>query len=386
MKPLDDYSFIRGVCYMWTGDQATIERDLGYAQRLLINSTRIWLRYRDYWKDPQAFIKKLRNYVRTAHKIGISTMPILLSGNMIDVSILEEDYFPTAEKYVADVVQALKDEEGLLMWDIMNEPSYNDYMRNVTAEEKPEHEAKMWGFVRHFCEYVKSLDSENAITVGNTFIEDTVPTVDFVDVISFHDYLETRQRVENTYAQAEIFSKKYNKPLINSELACLCRANPYDVALEICERHHVGWYLFELMVHGYWGDVHGIVYPDGTVRDPAIVAAIYGFHRNRNSETRIRPNPNKEGHVQTALKLVEDALMDDPTVFRHRRKSTDEVLEAAEYCANLLEGSEMVPMIDPPSVKILAWRQQNEEDRDVQAIRTFAYELALKLKESCQVF
>jgi hypothetical protein len=385
MKPLDDYSFIRGVCYMWSGDQTTIERDLGYAQRLLINSTRIWLRYRDYWENPKAFIKKLRNYVHTAHKIGISTMPILWSGNMIDVSILADDYLPIGEKYVADVVQALKDEEGLLMWDIMNEPSYNDYMRNVTAEEKPEHEAKMWGFVRHFCEYVKDLDPENAITVGNTFIEDTEPTVDLVDVISFHDYLETRQRVENTYLQAEILSRKYDKPLINSELACLCRSNPYDMALEICERHKVGWYLFELMVHGYWGDVHGIVYPDGTVRDPAIVAAIYGFHRNRNIATRIRPNPNKEGHVQQALKLVQDALTDDPTVFRHRRKTTDQVLEAAEYCANLLEGSEMIPMIEPPTVKILAWRQQNEDDRDVQAIRAFTYELALKLKESCQV-
>jgi hypothetical protein len=157
------------------------------------------------------------------------------------------------------------------------------------------------------------------------------------------------------------------------------------MALEICEQHHVGWYLFELMVHGYWGDVHGIVYPDGTVRDPAIVAAIYGFYRNRDVATRVRPNPNKEGHIHRALKLVQEALADDVTLFLHKRKSSDDLLEAAEYCANLLEGSEMVPMVEPPTVKILAWRRQKEEERDVIAIRAFTYELAQTLKKWCQV-
>jgi len=385
MKPLDDYSFIRGVCYGWTGDQATIERDLGYAQRLRLNSTRIWLRYQHYWEDPEGYIAKLVNYVRTAHAMGISTMPILWNGNMIDVSILEKDYRPTGEKWVAAVVNALKDEDGLLMWDIMNEPSCNDYMRKATPEEKPEREAKLWGFVRHYCQYVRELDPVNAITVGNTFIGDTEPTVDLVDVISFHDYLETRKRVENTYRRAEALAQQYGKPLLNTELACLCRANPYDMALEICERHKIGWYLFELMIHGYWGDVHGIVYPDGTVRDPAIVAAIMGFHRNRDVRTRIHPNPNKEGHVYRALKLVEEALAEESTVFLHRRKSTDDLLEAAEYCANLLEGSEMVPMVDAPTVRILAWRQQPEEERDVEAIRAFTWDLGQTLKKWCQI-
>jgi hypothetical protein len=385
MREQADYGSIRGVCYSWGGDQATIERDLGYAQRLRLNSTRIWLRYPSYWQDPAGYIEKLQNYVRTANAMGITTMPILWNGNKIDVSILERGYLATGERYVADVVNALKGEEGLLMWDIMNEPTCNDYLRKATPVEKPERETKMWGFVRHFCEYVKELDPHKPITVGNTYIGDTEPTAEYVDVISFHDYLETRASVEDTYLQAAEYSARYGKPLINSELACLCRANPYDMALEICERHHVGWYLFELMVHGYWGDVHGIVYPDGTVRDPAIVAAIYGFHRNRDVATRVRPNPNKEGRVHRVLALVEAALTDESALFEHRRRSSDELLEAAEYCANLLEGSEMVPMIDAPTVKIRAWRQQEEEKRDREAIRAFTYDLAQLLKKYCQI-
>jgi hypothetical protein len=71
-KPLNDYSLIRGACYGgWRGDEATVRKELGYAQRLQLNSTRIWL-------SPRA--------------------------------------------YRQAVVEAWKDEPGLLMWDIKHEP------------------------------------------------------------------------------------------------------------------------------------------------------------------------------------------------------------------------------------------------------------------------
>jgi hypothetical protein len=54
-KPLKDYSFIRGVNYGMYGDQAVVERDLGYARRVNLNSTRIWLSYQEYEKDPQGW-------------------------------------------------------------------------------------------------------------------------------------------------------------------------------------------------------------------------------------------------------------------------------------------------------------------------------------------
>jgi len=59
-KPLKDYSFIRGVNYGMQGDQAVLDRDLGYAKRINLNSTRIWLNYQGYERDPQAYIDRLR--------------------------------------------------------------------------------------------------------------------------------------------------------------------------------------------------------------------------------------------------------------------------------------------------------------------------------------
>ena len=101
--------------------------------------------------------------------------------------------------------------------------------------------------------------------------------------------------------------------------------------------------------------------------------------------TSIKPNPNKENNVYVGLKMLENALKDDSTQFRAKRTSTDEILEAAEYCANLLEASEMVPMYDPPTARIRAWRAMDEKDRDAEAIRAFAYELGVTLKKCCKI-
>jgi len=388
MKPQNDYGFIRGICHpgAWIrSDRESIERELGYAQRLNLNSSRIWLMKRQYDTNPDTFVQKLVAYVRTAYTYGITTMPILWNGNGLDVNILDEKNWLEDDKYVTHIVNALKDEEGLIMWDLMNEPSCNDYIRGVNAGERAARWEQMTKFLWHTCEVVRSADPSNAITIGHTFVEDIQPTAECVDVISFHDYLETRTLVENTYLEAKKLSETYQKPLVNSEMACLGRSNPYDMALEICDAHKIGWYLFELMIHGYWGDVHGIVYPDGTIRDPAIVAAIYGFYRRRDKKGSIKPDPNKEGHVYKAIEKMESVLKQDTTLFRNRKSSTDNILEAAEYCANLLEGCEMVPMYEPPTMSILAWRRQAEEERDSHAIREFAYALIQTLKKSCQI-
>jgi len=391
-KPLADYSFIRGVCHgMGQGDEATMRKELGYAQRLQLNSTRIWLNRGAYERDPEAYTGRLRSYVRIAHSLGISVMPILFNGNSLNPQTLPPESWPPQEAYVKAIVQTLKDEPGLLMWDLMNEPSWNDYHNQATEAEKPKRVAEISGFLKHFNQYVKSLDPTNATTIGHTFAKDIEWCAD-VDVFSFHDYSPTRAKVEENYVLAKEIAKKHNKPLINSEMACICRANPYDVALEAAERHKIGWYVFNLIVTpGGWGDVHGLVYPDGTIRDPSIIAAIYGWHRNRDLSTAVKENPNREGHVQRAIDQLKTALGPGSRGGGRRGRgaapplNTDAVLEAAEYCANLLEAAQMVPMHEPPTAKIRQWRSQPADQRDQEAIRKFALELGQTLEKQCDM-
>ena len=69
-----------------------------------------------------------------------------------------------------------------------------------------------------------------------------------------------------------------------------------------------------------------------------------------------------------------------------RRPGTlDALLEAAEYCANLLEGSQMVPMWDVPTAHIKAWRKKPAAEVNIWEVRTFLYDLMTKLKEACQL-
>jgi hypothetical protein len=380
--PLKDYSFVRGVNYGMTADTAQLVRELGYAKRLNLNSTRIWLSYQAYGRDPQGYIARLRTYIRISHRLGFTTMPILWNGNGLDPETLKPEFRTTGDTYVKAIVEAIKDEPGLLMWDIMNEPLWNDYVNEAPADARTQRIAEITGFTRYYITYVKKLDPKNAVTVGHVVAENLKGEADLVDVLSFHDYTGLRSTIEAAYDTAKAYATKYNKPMMNTETGCIARANPYDVVLQIAEERHTGWYLFNLIVSGYWGEIHGIFYPDGTIRDPAIVAAIMGFYRNRNLETIIRPVPNREGHATEAINAIQAALNDNPSTFRYTRNSLDKILDAAEMAANLLESAEMVPMNVPPSARIKFWRDQPPEKRDRDAIRAFAYELGQTLKKN----
>ena len=133
-----------------------------------------------------------------------------------------------------------------------------------------------------------------------------------------------------------------------------------------------------------WNRVHGVVYPDGTVRDPAIVSAIYGFYRNRG-ESAIRSDVNQENHVYRVVTLAERTL----AATRHGLGSPDHsgdaaaLLEACEYAANLLEAGELVPMAYPPTAKIAAYRRMDNPNLD--EIRDYLFELLTILKKACHV-
>lgn len=395
MKPLNDYSYLRGFNHEpdfnnYSDEQ--MERELGYAERLGLNSCRLFVPLHFWQQDRDGFLTKLLKFIRLAWSKNISTTPILLMPYFtegqtpywvsedinpeIPGCYFEENYH-IGEAYVTDVITLAKDEPGLLFWDVMNEPSWHGFIISVQDEtEKARRMDMVWRFVHHFVRLVRKLDPVNALGIGHTFIEDTETsqTGELVDIIIYHDYLETRSRIEASCRRALELSTKYGKPVINNETGCLCRANPYDLTIQIHDEYKIGWYIFKLMIEeGIWQDAHGICYPDGTVRDPAIVAAIRGFFRNRSS-TAVIPNINKEKYAQKALAFASEALQKNDDI---------DMLEAAEYIANMLECAELVPMANPPTTMIAALRSENTPDK--LAIRRLLYDLIKILKDVCQI-
>ena len=385
MKRLEDYSFIKGVNYNPRGAE-TDRRNLGYAAKIGINSVRFWMSWREYQKDPEGYLQKLREFIRVLEEMNFTCVPIFFNGNVLDPVNLQESWYPEGERFADAVIGAIGGSKAVLMWDVMNEPACNDYInRDVTPSEQEERLAVLWKFVRHFCCYVKQKDPVNAITVGHYLTKYLKNTADLVDVISYHNYGETEKKIRQAAQEAMAAAKEYGKPLINNEMSCVARANPYDLSIQIMDEYRIPYYVFCLMIEGYWGEIHGIFYPDGTVRDPSIPAAIMGCFRNRNRKTMMPEKPNREGCAERTLTELQKLLSDSSAdVFRYSESTgREELLEAMEMAANLLESAQMVPMRIPPTVKIRAWRE--EDHPDMEEIRGYAYELASLLRKNCRI-
>ena len=431
MKKTVDYSKIRGFNYTQSNcwgapdfwdryDHEIVDREMGYAERLNLNSARIFLGYHIYATLGDKFLANVKDFVQTAWKHGISTNPILFSGGFrfipeeferkpwtgeglppLTKTIEDKSTWMRGEKYVDTVIEAIGSEPGILFWDIANEPGYADdfvtwyddepeylqtFRERPNMEELREKQEKTWEIIRHFCKYVKEKDPDHDLGVGNIFIFETEPsgTIDLVDVIVFHDYSATRGRMRMINQMAVDLGKKYNKPIVDNETACLCRGNPYDMTIEVAEEFNLGWYLYELMVgSNMWNKAHGLVYPDGTVRDPSIIAALFGFYRNR-TETAIRADVNQEDYVTELLWRVNNLMRDTRrNAYRNHSGDVEKVLELCEYAANILEAGELCPMNYPPTAKVAAFRRQ--ANPDVEECKDYLLELAEMLKKACRI-
>ena len=149
------------------------------------------------------------------------------------------------------------------------------------------------------------------------------------------------------------------KPFFNTEMGCIGRANPYDVILHEYYKAHVGFYIWELTITQYWGKVHGVFYPDGTVRDPAIAAAILGIFRNRGPDV-VLEDPDRESWVTTAV-------ADGKTRLASPNPDWNDGLRIAEIEANLLEAAQLVPMRVLPTRTVYLLRAGQP---DIPALRS----------------
>ena len=156
MKKTVDYQKLRGFNYtqpdavndrdFWANyHHDIVDRDMGYAERLHLNSARIFLSYDFYKENPDRFLANVKDFVQTAWKHGISTNPIIFMGFRFREDELPPGGFmleaglrpiyktledPTSwqigERYFDALYEAIGQEEGLLFWDIANEPGYTD--------------------------------------------------------------------------------------------------------------------------------------------------------------------------------------------------------------------------------------------------------------------
>ncbi len=341
-------------------DSSTTIFDLNLAKSLNLNQVRVFVPYTVYTEDKEALPAKLKHFVRECYKRGIGVMPVVGYGPWLR----DSTQYPLAREWAEFLVDAISDEPGLAMWDVMNEPDW-----------PPTHNE--WYLSKFKCSKLLAntfheLDPNTPVTIGAAFVDGMIELADYVDVLQFHDYMQTREQIRNNIQRAKEFAAKVNKPLINGELGCIARANPYDITLQEHMNAKVGWYIWELMiVRKGWGTVHGVFYEDGSVRDPSIPAAMMGFFRKRSGD--ILPSvPDQEGWITKIIERSDKWLENSDATWK-------DGLDIAETAAHLLEAGELVAMRIPPTWEVEMLRQGDENPKALK-------ELILKFKDQLEPY
>ena len=365
-----DYSAIRGANYSAAGghhlehwlhyDPKETERDLDYAKRININQVRVFLSYPAYVTNKEAFRKNLVHLARACRARGIGLMPVVTSSREM---INETEPYPLSHAWAKDLITAIGNEPALAFWDVFNEPDYPPSSTNYPARI---------AHARVMAKLFRELDTRQPrtpVTIGFAFEDSMEQNADMVDVLSYHDYRPTREDIHSNIVAALAFAAKVHKPVINTEIGCTGRANPYDMVIEEYSNAHIGFYIWELMITTYWGNVHGIFYPDGTVRDPSIPAAMLGLYRNRGTNV-VLELPDREGWVTRTVTNGVAWLQDTNAPYAQG-------LDLAETAANILEANQLVAIHDLPSRHVALLR---EEPSDPTALRALLTDLVNKLE------
>jgi hypothetical protein len=341
-------------------DSARTVFDLDLAKSLNLNQVRVFVPYAVYTEDKATLPAKLRHFIRECHKRDIGVMPVVGSGPWVKDTSLRN----LGRDWIQFLVNTISDEPGLAFWDVMNEPDWP-----TTPRER---------VLRNFenCKFMAKtfheLDRHTPVTIGMAFVDGMIDLADYVDVLQFHDYMQTREQIRNNIIRAKEFAVKARKPLINGEIGCIARANPYDITIQEHMNAKVGWYIWELMiVRNGWGPVHGVFYEDGSVRDPSIAAAIMGFFRKRTANI-LPAVPDREGWVSKIVDRSETWLKDTAGTWK-------DGLDIAETAAHLLESAEIAPMRIPPTWEVEMLRQS---EGNMKALK----ELVIKFKDQCKPY
>lgn len=239
---------------MWQAesfDPETIDRELGWAQKIGFNTMRVYLHSIAWNVDPEGFKKRINQYLTIANKHGIKTIFVFfddcwnkqgVAGKQPEPKIgvhnsgwvqdpgdpnsKEEANFPALEKYVKDVMTHFKADERILLWDLYNEPGNSDklttsmpLLKNVFTWARAINpsqplSAGLWAWNFHELNAFQALNS---------------------DIITYHDYEEPQwhQRVIEML-------KAFGRPMICTEYMARTRNSRFSNILPMLKKENIG--------------------------------------------------------------------------------------------------------------------------------------------------
>jgi hypothetical protein len=319
---------------MWqadTFDLATIDRELGWAQSLGMNTMRVFLHNLLWQQGSKEFLDRMDKFLQVADKHHMKITFVLLDSvwdpnpkpgkqrqprphvhNSGWVQAPGADLLKNPQRwdteikpYIVGVVGRFHSDPRVLMWDLMNEPDNDN--PSYKASELPNKAAVALQLLKREWDWARSAHPSQPLTSGvwkGSDWSDEAKLTDMErlqlhnsDVITFHSY-EPPDKMRERIASL----RKYHRPLICTEYMARTRGSTFAAILPILKQDNVGAYNWGLVsgksqtIYPWdsWEKTytaepkvwfHDIFHADGSPYDPEEVALIKRLTRRAAAAT-----------------------------------------------------------------------------------------------------
>jgi hypothetical protein len=272
---------------MWqadTFDLPTIDRELGWAEGLGMNTMRVFLHNLLWQQDSAGFLRRTDQFLQVADKHHIRIMFVLLDsvwdpypklGRQRDpkphvhnsgwvqapgAEILKNEprWNQELKPYVVGVISHFRDDPRVLMWDLMNEPDNEN--GSYKAQELPNKAEVALRLLREEWKWARSSNPSQPLTSGvwkeDWSSDDKLSAMASFqlqnsDVITFHSY-DPPDEMKSRIASL----RRFGRPIVCTEYMARPRGSTFAAILPLLKAERVGAY--------NWGFVNGksqTIYP-----------------------------------------------------------------------------------------------------------------------------
>lgn len=274
---------------MWqasTFDEPTIDRELGYAQKLGFNSMRVFLHDLPYQQDPEGFLKRVDRFLTLADKHKIRPMLVFFDSCWYPLPFLGAQMaprpythnsgwvqspgvaalqtpaeYPRLHTYISGVVKRFANDSRIAGWDVWNEPDNTDGGAVARPNLEPKNKVDLVNaLLPQVFAWARESDPTQPLTSGvwkgNWASDAELDATQRIqlensDVISFHNYGD-----EASLKGAIAGLRRFGRPILCTEYMARPNNSNFNPNLGAMKAEGVGAY--------NWGFVSGksqTIYP-----------------------------------------------------------------------------------------------------------------------------
>jgi hypothetical protein len=265
---------------MWNQwDWYQIQQEVDMMHELGLNAVRILVPYSNGGWDgpypPESRLQMLEDIVNLMGEHGIRSVVTLFDWetSFPAVNTSKESEHLT---YLSIIVNRLKDNPHVLMWDVKNEPDHPANFGWCTTGSwdcSPYDRNRIVSWLHRMCDAVRSMDPNHPATAGMRWWENLPDVIDFVDVAIFHSY---DWPINTEITDTKNLMGAYQKPIVVEEWGWPSHPTPCrrdsGLVYSYNEEYQLGVYqdhLTAMQNHDIAGGLQWMTFDDHTyVDDP----------------------------------------------------------------------------------------------------------------------